>query len=163
VAGYDVYVNDLRYGSTSATSLTVPPVGFGTFTFSVVAFDGAGNRSPALKQTLAVDPGPTSDARPPTAPTQVTAWPMSTGVNWNWKASTDNVGVAGYEVFRGNDWVGNVTGPAFAEPWRSGENAYRIRVRAYDVVGNKSAFVDGWVIFEPPFPNPVSSSPAPLG
>src|SRR5206468_2193130 len=47
--------------------------------------------------------GQTSDTQPPTAPSNLAATPVAPNrVNLAWTASTDNVGVAGYQVFRDN-------------------------------------------------------------
>ena len=52
------------------------------------------------------DPGST-DATPPTAPTALTATGVSTTqVDLSWTASTDDVGVTGYRVFRNGTQVG---------------------------------------------------------
>ncbi|WP_433209300.1 cellulose binding domain-containing protein [Dactylosporangium sp. CS-047395] len=140
VAGYEVSVNGERYGATSALSLTVPTLGFGVFTFTVVAFDGAGNRSAPRSIMVAVDPGPNSDTRPPTVPGDLRVSVTDSTVTWTWSASSDNVGVAGYQVFHGNDWAGDVTGTSWGEPRTSGNTAYNFRVRAFDSTGNKSGF-----------------------
>ncbi|MFI5911551.1 cellulose binding domain-containing protein [Dactylosporangium sp. NPDC051541] len=138
VAGYDVYVNSDHYGATSALSLSVPPLGFGDFTFTVIAFDGAGNRSVPRSVRVAVDPGPTSDYSAPTIPTNLRVSVNGTAATWTWYASIDNTGVAGYQIFHGNDWIGNVTGTStsFTEPLP----LKNVRVRAFDATGNKSGF-----------------------
>ncbi|WP_433049985.1 cellulose binding domain-containing protein [Dactylosporangium sp. CS-033363] len=140
VAGYEVSVNGDRYGATSNLSLTVPPLGFGVFTFAVVAFDGAGNRSVPRSIMVAVDPGPASDAQGPTPPGDLRVTVTETRVTWTWSASRDNVGVAGYQVFHGADWVGNTTAASWSEPRTAGSTPYTFRVRAFDQAGNKSAF-----------------------
>jgi hypothetical protein len=155
VAGYDVYINGEHYGPTSRTALTVPPVGFGEFTFSVVAFDGAGLRSPAITRAVAIDPGPNSDARPPTVPTNLRVSVSATQVTWTWTASTDNVGVSGYQIFHGADWGGNVAGTTFTEPRLPGQTTFGIRVRAFDAIGNKSGFATLTVVLDPPPPPPA--------
>ncbi|GAA2327267.1 cellulose binding domain-containing protein [Dactylosporangium salmoneum] len=145
VAGYDVSVNGDHYGATSNTSLTVPPLGYGAFAFSIVAFDGAGNRSAPLAVSLAIDPMPNSDTHPPTPPADLRVSLTATQVTWSWTAATDNVGVAGYQVFHGSDWAGNVTGTTYTEPRQPGQTTFGIRVRAYDAVGNKSIFASATV------------------
>jgi len=157
VAGYDVYVNGDHYGATSALSLTVPPLGFGSFTFKVVAFDGAGNRSEPLSLAIAIDPGPSSDARQPSIPTDLHVGMTATQVTWAWTASTDNVGVAGYQVFHGPDWSGNVTGTTYTEPRQPGQTTFGIRIRAYDPTGNKSGFATLTIAVDPPPPVPSTT------
>ncbi|GAA3450963.1 cellulose binding domain-containing protein [Dactylosporangium matsuzakiense] len=136
VAGYDVYINSDHYGATSALSLNVPPIGFGSFSFTVIAFDGAGNRSAPRTVRVAVDPGPASDWSSPTPPANLRVTVTGSTATWTWSASSDNVKVAGYQVFHGNDWVGNVTGTSFTEPLPLKD----VRVRAFDPTGNKSGF-----------------------
>jgi hypothetical protein len=148
VAGYTVTVNGERLGATSHTRLTIPPIGFGEFTFTIVAFDGAGLTSTPLTRMVAVDPGPTSDARQPTPPTNLLPRVTPTQVSWSWTASTDNVGVAGYEVFQGTEWVTTVTGTSFTEPRVPGQTTYGIRVRAFDAIGNKSAFATLTIVID---------------
>ncbi|MEV8515500.1 cellulose binding domain-containing protein [Dactylosporangium sp. NPDC051484] len=157
VAGYDVFVNGEHYGATSRTSLTIPPIGFGEFAFTVVAFDGAGLRSAPLIRRIAIDPGPTSDASAPTVPAGLRVAVSATQVTWSWTASTDNVGVAGYQIFRGTEWVTSVTGTSFTEPRPAGQTTFGIRVRAFDAVGNKSAFATLTVVIDPPPPTPAAS------
>jgi chitinase len=158
VAGYDVYINGEHYGPTSRTSLSVPPVGFGEFAFSVVAFDGAGLRSPAIGHAVAIDPGPTSDARGPSLPTDLRVGVSDTQVTWAWTASTDNVGVSGYQIFHGADWGGNVSGTTFTEPRLPGQTTFSIRVRAFDAVGNKSGFATLALVIDPPPPSPTPTA-----
>ncbi|MER7277552.1 cellulose binding domain-containing protein [Dactylosporangium sp. NPDC000244] len=154
VAGYDVYVNGDHYGATSNLSLTVPPLGFGEFTYKIVAFDGAGNRSEPRSLSVAIDPGPTSDSSRPTIPGDLRVSVSATQVTWSWTASADNVGVAGYQLFHGPDWIGDTTATTFAEPRAAGQTVFGIRVRAFDAIGNKSAFATLTVVLDPPPPVP---------
>ncbi|MET7392681.1 cellulose binding domain-containing protein [Dactylosporangium sp. NPDC005572] len=149
VAGYHVYVNGEHYGPTSSTGLTVPRLGFGTFAFRVVAFDGAGLQSPALAVAVAIDPGPASDARQPTVPANLRFALSATAVTWSWDASTDNVGVAGYQVFKDADWIADVPGTTWTEPRAPGRTTFSLRVRAFDATGNKSAFASLAVVVDP--------------
>jgi len=152
VAGYDVTVNGEHYGATSATTLSLPPIGYGGFTFTVVAFDGAGLRSAPLTRAIAIDPGPNSDARPPAPPADLRVAFTTTQVTWSWTAATDNVAVAGYEVFHGTDWAGSVTTTSVTEARRPGQTTFSIRVRAFDAAGNKSGFTTATVVVDPPAP-----------
>lgn len=75
--------------STSATD-TPPPA---TWSYRVVAVDGAGNVGPAS------DPV-TRDLAPPSAPTAFVGSANGTAITLTWAAATDNEGVVGYEVLR---------------------------------------------------------------
>ncbi|MFI5282274.1 MAG: beta strand repeat-containing protein [Candidatus Dormibacterales bacterium] len=100
VAGYTVYRNGLMIGTTAASPLSYANTGLGhgfSYTYRVDAFDAAGNHSAQSTTVTAA----THDDIPPTTPGSVTATAASaTSVNVSWSASTDNVGVAGYDVIR---------------------------------------------------------------
>jgi chitodextrinase len=82
-----------------------------------------------------------SDAQAPTAPSGLTAAATSsTSVNLSWSASTDNVGVAGYEIFRGGSQIGTTVGTTYTDDTASAGTSYGYQVRAFDTAGNRSAF-----------------------
>ena len=54
-----------------------------------------------------------------------------------WTASTDNVGVTGYEVYRNGVLATTVTTPTATLTGLTGNNFYQ--VLAFDAAGNKSA------------------------
>ena len=85
-------------------------------------------------------PPPTADTTSPSVPTGVTATAVSgTQVNLSWTASTDNLGVAGYKVFRNGTQVGTATTTSYQDTGLSGGTAYSYTVAAYDAAGNTSA------------------------
>jgi chitodextrinase len=55
-----------------------------------------------------------------------------------WNASTDNVGVTGYNVYRGGTLVTTVTGTTYTDTGRAASTAYTYTVRARDAAGNLS-------------------------
>ena len=85
-------------------------------------------------------PPPTADTTSPSVPTGVAATAVSgTQVNLSWTASTDNLGVAGYKVFRNGTQVGTATTTSYQDTGLSGGTAYSYTVAAYDAAGNTSA------------------------
>lgn len=81
------------------------------------------------------------DMQAPTAPSNLTASNVqqtSAGLSWN--ASTDNVGVTGYEIFSGNSSLGTVTGTSANITGMTAGTAYTFKVRATDAAGNNSTF-----------------------
>jgi len=66
----------------------------GQWVMQMVAFRAAGS------------PPPPPDTTPPTAPTSLTATTLGTQINLTWAASSDNVAVIGYKVFRNGALVG---------------------------------------------------------
>lgn len=80
------------------------------------------------------------DGIAPSAPQSVMAIPVSASqIYLSWKASTDNVGVVGYHIYRDGIRIGTVTGTAYSDAGLSVSNAYTYCVTAYDGFGNESA------------------------
>jgi chitodextrinase len=74
----------------------------------------------------------------PTVPGSPTATTTQDGVSLGWTASTDAVGVAGYEIFRNDQSIATgVTGTLYFDT--NGVPGDRYFVRAVDATGNKSA------------------------
>lgn len=83
--------------------------------------------------------GPDTEA--PTAPSNLVASNVTqTTLSLSWNASTDNVGVTGYDVFQGSTNLGSVTGTAASITGLSPATAYTFKVRAHDAAGNNSGF-----------------------
>jgi chitodextrinase len=103
--------------------------------YVVRALDAAGNVSPASMHACVKTP----DRTPPSAPEGLVAAPgSSTRVSLSWAPSSDNVGVAGYEVLRDGQVIaqpiGTSTSVGGLQPRQEGCYA----VRAFDVAGNRS-------------------------
>ncbi|HET9315429.1 MAG TPA: glycoside hydrolase family 9 protein, partial [Vicinamibacteria bacterium] len=139
VAGYRVREGTAIVGTTTALTFTVTGLSPGTtHTYTAVAFDAAGNVSPASNAAT----GTTStlpDTQPPTAPTNlaVTA-KTSTTVSLGWTASTDNVGVTGYRVMEGATQVGSSTATSFTVTGLQPSSTHTYTVTAFDAAGNVS-------------------------
>lgn len=73
------------------------------------------------------------DTTPPTVPAGLTATAASaTQINLSWTASTDNIVVAGYRIFRGGTQIGTSTGTTYSSTGLSPATAYSFTVAAYD-------------------------------
>jgi YD repeat-containing protein len=106
-----------------------------SYTFNVRARDAAGNFGPASSGNFS-----TPDTVAPTVPSNVTASSaVSTTVNVSWAASTDNVAVTGYKVFRNGGQIGTSATTSYADNTVSGSTAYAYKVSAYDAATNNSA------------------------
>jgi chitodextrinase len=82
----------------------------------------------------------TSDTTAPSAPSGLASpTQSSTTVALTWNASTDNVGVTGYRVYRGGTEVGTASSTSFTDTGLSASTAYSYTVKAYDAAGNLSA------------------------
>ncbi len=84
--------------------------------------------------------GTGGDTTAPTAPGNltVTAHTSST-IALSWSASTDNVGVTGYQVRQGGTIVATVTGLTYTATGLNPSTAYSFTVTAKDAAGNVSA------------------------
>ncbi|QXE89159.1 rhamnogalacturonan endolyase family protein [Geomonas subterranea] len=162
VAGYDIYRDGGKVGTSTTTSFTdaavVPNV---TYSYTVVAFDAAGNFA-AASAPLAVKPNQASlnvtvsgslssdllsrlDIVAPTAPTGLTAVTTAltgttSSVALSWAAATDTVGVTGYEVYRDGVKLATVASTSYTDPSVTSATTYAYTVKAFDAAGNRSAF-----------------------
>ncbi|MEO8516788.1 MAG: M4 family metallopeptidase, partial [Flavobacterium sp.] len=83
--------------------------------------------------------GPT-DTTAPTAPASLAAsGTTQTTTNLSWTASTDNVGVTGYNVYQGTTLKATVTTTSYAVTGLTASTAYTFSVKAKDAAGNVSA------------------------
>ncbi|MET0779390.1 MAG: PQQ-dependent sugar dehydrogenase, partial [Candidatus Saccharimonadales bacterium] len=81
-----------------------------------------------------------SDVSAPTVPSGLTATPAgSTQVDLTWAASTDNVGVTGYRIYRNGAQVGTSLIPSYQDTGLNASTTYGYTVSAYDTAGNNSA------------------------
>lgn len=80
------------------------------------------------------------DTTPPSVPANLAVTgTTSSSASLSWSASTDNVGVAGYRVYRGGVQVGTTAGTSFTDTGLSASTQYSYTVAAYDAAGNVSA------------------------
>jgi fibronectin type 3 domain-containing protein len=79
-----------------------------------------------------------ADTAPPTIPGGLSATAnQPSSVSLSWGASTDNVGVAGYYVYRNGASIMSVTGTSFTDSSLA-PGSYQYAVAAYDAAGNVS-------------------------
>jgi chitodextrinase len=137
VAGYDYRLNAGTWQSISnvLTRNLTSLASAASYTFEVRARDAANNLGPTRSGSFS-----TPDTAPPTVPTNVSASAsVSTTVNVSWTASTDNVAVTGYKVFRGGSQIGTSATTNYTDNTVSGGIAYSYRVSARDAASNESA------------------------
>ena len=85
-------------------------------------------------------PPPAGDTSPPTVPAGLrSTGTTSSSVSLAWTASTDNVGVTGYDVFRDGTPATTVTGTSATVAGLTAGTAYSFAVAARDAAGNSSA------------------------
>jgi chitodextrinase len=84
--------------------------------------------------------GNSSDTTAPSVPTELTGTAASqTAINLTWTASSDNVAVAGYRVYRNGMEIATSTTTSYSDSGLTASTQYAYTVAAYDAAGNASA------------------------
>ncbi len=144
VTGYDVLRDDVIIASVSGTTVTYPDATVAastTYSYTVVAKDLAGNQSAPSIASVVTTPA-AGDIEDPSVPTDVSAVAASSSlVNVSWTASTDNVGVTGYDVLRDDVVIASVSDTTLTYPDATvaASTTYSYTVVAKDLAGNQSA------------------------
>jgi len=129
-------------GTTTTTNTTAFNIGKMSGEYSSGQIDDTWLYARALTQAEVQDlMQPTADVLAPSVPANLAATAVSQSqINLSWTASTDNVGVAGYRVYRGGTLVGSTTtGTSYQDSGLAASTNYSYTVRAYDAAGNQSA------------------------
>jgi chitin-binding protein len=143
VTGYVVFRNGVEIARpTAARFMDMGLAANTSYTYTVRAVDAAGNTSapsaPFTATTKAATP--VADTTAPSAPSNVHSMgETSSSVDVMWGASTDNVGVTGYVVFRNGVEIARPTSARFMDMGLAANTSYTYTVRARDAAGNVSA------------------------
>ena len=144
VAGYNIYLNDNKINALPVTELQFQLTGLAAETeyqVRIEAVDGAGNTSSSGSISFATEALQTSDNEAPTVPSGVAVSGIteSTAVV-SWTESTDNVGVAGYNIYLNDNKVNAlpITELKFQLTGLTAETEYQVKVEALDEAGNSS-------------------------
>jgi chitodextrinase len=137
VSGYRVYRNGTVIASTTTKSYADSAVSQGhAYQYQVVALDRAGNVSlPSASQAIVFP-----DTTKPSAPTKLTLTPAKASIALKWAASTDNVGVTAYRVYRSSTLIATVASPAltYTNTGLKTGTSYSYHLVAIDAAGNAS-------------------------
>lgn len=138
-----VTVGDVTTGTQYVDNSVLPTT---TYSYQVIAYDAANNISGLSTVATVKTPAPsTVDTQAPSAPTNVKATAIGKDqVNVSWTASTDNVGVSAYDVYRMTGSitaakVATVTTTSYGDTGLSANTRYTYYIIARDVAGNASA------------------------
>jgi chitodextrinase len=150
VGGYRVFRDGIASAIVTVTGAFFTDNGLApgsTHQYTVAAIDAALNQSaqssPATATTATSGPPPTpTDTVSPSPPLGLTATGISSSqIALTWSASTDNVGVAGYKVYRDGfaTEIGTIMkGTSFTDSFQLGSTTHSYTVQAFDLAGNMS-------------------------
>ena len=133
-------------GTTTPATIPATPAVPAIPATPAVPESGGGSTS-AVPATPAVPAQPatattttTSDTTAPSIPTGLSAIAVSSSqINLAWTASTDNVGVTGYKIYRTGSLITSVTGTSYSNTGLIAGTSYSYTVATYDAAGNVSA------------------------
>ncbi|MGE5425675.1 MAG: fibronectin type III domain-containing protein [Bacillota bacterium] len=141
VSGYKVLRgNSVIATATSTSYLDSSVVASTTYAYSIYAFDANGNNSSSTAQVMiTTGAATTTDTTMPTAPSALVGVAVSpTEINLGWTASTDNVGVTGYNIYKDGTWLASTSSTSFKLSGLKASTTYSFFIRAYDAKGNLS-------------------------
>jgi chitodextrinase len=143
VTGYTISRNGAPIGTATSPTYTDTTVAGGTaYTYEVAAYDAANNKSAAGSASVTTPQA--ADTQPPTMPTNLSAVSASQSqINLTWKASTDNNGVANYDVYRSSTGgqigkIATVTSTSYGDTGLTANTSYTYYVVAKDGANNAS-------------------------
>lgn len=157
VKGYKVYRDGEMIGVAEEEYFTDSGLEPDTvYTYAVKAFDGYENESEISGKLTAATK---ADTEPPTVPENLRILLQTgTSIIFNWSESEDNFKVAGYEIYRNGEHVGNSNVPSYTDAGVSAGTTYTYTVRAFDGAGNYSNF-SSELIGIPMMPKIVGTEP----
>ena len=137
VVSYDVYRDGTWVATTSGLSWTDSATTAGaSYGYTIKALDTAGQVSdPSEPATVTI---PVPDTTAPSPPAGLAAAITAGGPRLTWRASTDNVAVAGYDVLRNGTVVGATSNLFFVDTAAPQGRTHTYTVRARDLAGNTS-------------------------
>ncbi len=164
VTGYTIYRNGVSLTTVSGSTISYSDVTVApetTYTYTLDAFDLAGNHS-ALSSPVSVTTAALTDTQAPSVPANLTAVSSSPNVvNINWSASTDNIGVIGYAIYRDGTNITSVSGStlSYADNSVSPNTSYAYTLDAFDQAGNHSAVTSPVSVTTQSLPSQIILSP----
>jgi hypothetical protein len=125
--------------SPYSTNWTTTSTTSGAHTLTAVVTNNTGLTATTAPVAVTVAAS-TVDKQAPTKPTGLQSYSTSrTSASFKWNASTDNVGVKGYRIYRDGVKIADQTGLTYTDTGRKANTEYLYGVEAYDAAGNVSA------------------------
>jgi fibronectin type 3 domain-containing protein len=160
VTGYSIYRNGTKIDSVDGSTLTYADTSVHdvtVYSYAVTAVDAAANESPQSDPATVT----TNDLTAPSAPSNLQTTSVSDSqVSLGWDASTDNVGVSGYRIYRDGTQIGSVDGSTqtYTDTSATGTSTYTYAVTALDAAGNESSSISIQVATPPAKPTGLTAT-----
>jgi endonuclease I/chitodextrinase len=142
VTSYDIYMNGVLKTSVSGSNLTASINGLSAstaYSFYIIAKDAAVNSSPVSNTANGTTTIAIADTEIPTAPTNLAVTGSSSStVSLSWTASTDNIGIASYDVYVNSAFKSTVSGTTALINGLTPSTTYSFYVLAKDAAANPS-------------------------
>lgn len=138
VTGYKIFRDSVEIATSVSTSYTNTGLTPGiSYDFEIAAYDAAANVS---VHSSTVTTTTLTDTNAPSVPANLAASGTSAStVALTWDASTDNVAVTGYKIFRDSIQIGTSAGPLYNDAGLTALTSYSYEVLAYDGASLESA------------------------
>jgi chitodextrinase len=160
IIGYYLYRDSQLVANTPGLLFYTDNAPAGNHTYTAAAYDAANNISGQSLPSSVVTV--VADTVAPTAPANFTLTPSSSSVALSWDASTDNVAVIGYYIYRNGQKLNlqnTIGGTTYTDTGLSPGISYSYQVGAYDAAGNVTRSISASVmtIFDVTPPSPPRS------
>ncbi|MBN2094282.1 MAG: peptidoglycan-binding protein [Candidatus Zambryskibacteria bacterium] len=112
-----------------------------TYYFSLTAYDTSNNEScfsTEVSKNISIAV-PSGDTINPSIPTNLLATVVSySQIDLSWSASTDNVGVSAYRIYRNGIEINTTENTSYSDTNLTANTSYSYKISAYDTAGNRS-------------------------
>ena len=138
VSGYRIRRGGEPIGTSTTTSYTDSTVSGSTlYTYTVSAYDAAGNTSPQSSAVTLTTPD-TFAPSTPTGLSAVAAHALQVNLTWTPSSDAGGSGLGGYRVYRNGTLITSVSSAGYNDTTVSASTSYSYTVLAYDNANNLS-------------------------
>jgi chitodextrinase len=153
IAKYNVYRNNSLIATTSSLNYTNSGLTASTtYRYKLSAVDTSGLES-TKTATVTATTLITPDTTAPTTPGNLTAQTLSTtAIKLSWTASTDNIGIAKYNVYRNNSLIAQTSSLTYTDGSLTASTTYKYNLSAVDtssLESTKTATVTATTLITP--------------
>ncbi|MBR1815481.1 MAG: PKD domain-containing protein, partial [Lachnospiraceae bacterium] len=157
---YEIYRDGSRIAKTSKDTYIDKELAYDTeYVYEVYSYDNSMNRSVDASKITACT---LKDTQAPTVPQGISINKI-TGISaaFTWQESTDDRGVAGYDIYRDNEYIDTVIKTLYYDTGLETDRIYEYKIIAFDESGNKSDYSE-IIRIEPRKPNIIRTYPEDL-